>query len=116
MSIDLWNCREQCMRKALFYAEMHEREERLLGELSSRFGSLFMTNPFSALVMNKWVCEQCLVKLGGRLSSLPVVDGVLQAAALLVDLLEARQLLALLLQLLQPRLQLLHLLSQMKLI
>ena len=87
----------------------------MLGELSSRLGSLFMTITSLALVMKELdLWEQCLVELGGRLSSLPVVDGVLQAAALLVDLLKARQLLALLLQLLQPRLQLLHLLSRNK--
>ena len=61
-------------------------------------------------------CMRHLVELGGCLSGLPIIDGVLQAAALLVDLLEARQLLALLLQLLQPRLQLLHLLGEVKMV
>ena len=50
-----------------------------------------------------------LLKLGGGVGDFLVVDGVLEAAALAVHLLEARQLLPVLLQLCQLALQLLHL-------
>ena len=50
-----------------------------------------------------------LLELGGGVGDLLVVDGVLEAAALAVHLLEARQLLPVLLQLLQLVLQLLDL-------